>query len=206
MPSKERIAAFIDGNNLYFKLKTMGVRDHGGRQFDYFGFIKWLAGERKVGVRSYYIGELRDDPKEERIHELYVRQQELFAYLASKDQKFNVVRGFLMPAGETFREKGVDVRMAIDMVVGAYEDQYDTAIMVSSDSDLVPAILNVKRQGKQVEYVGFRHEPNHALRNIASATRLLNRREAEQFVRKREPTVDPPAPTEKLTTEPDQPS
>ena len=41
---------------------------------------------------------------------------------------------------EKFREKGVDVKLATDLIVGAVDDQYDVAIVVSSDSDLVPAI------------------------------------------------------------------
>jgi uncharacterized LabA/DUF88 family protein len=56
----------------------------------------------------------------------------------------------------TTREKGIDVKLATDLIVGAVDDRYDTAIVVSSDSDLIPAIdwVRIKRN-KKVEYIGF---------------------------------------------------
>ena len=57
---------------------------------------------------------------------------------------------------ERTREKGIDVKLATDLIVGAVDNKYDTAIVVSSDGDLVPAIDWVRlRQNKKVEYVGF---------------------------------------------------
>jgi hypothetical protein len=42
------------------------------------------------------------------------------------------------------------------LIVGAVDDQYDTAILVSSDGDLIPAVDWVRRrQRKRVEYIGF---------------------------------------------------
>ncbi len=46
--------------------------------------------------------------------------------------------------------------MAVDLIAGALDDKYDTAIVVSSDTDLVPAVDWVrKRLKKRVEYIGF---------------------------------------------------
>jgi len=56
------------------------------------------------------------------------------------------------------REKGIDVKIATDLIVGAVDNQYDTAILVSSDSDLNPAIDWVRyryRKKKKIEYIGF---------------------------------------------------
>ncbi|MCY3806306.1 MAG: NYN domain-containing protein [bacterium] len=38
------------------------------------------------------------------------------------------------------QEKGIDVLMAIDIALGARDDRYDVAVIVSADTDLVPAI------------------------------------------------------------------
>ena len=57
---------------------------------------------------------------------------------------------------ERVREKGIDVKLATDLIVGAVDNQYDTAIIVSSDADLVPAIDWIRfRRHKKVEYIGF---------------------------------------------------
>lgn len=44
----------------------------------------------------------------------------------------------------TFEEKQTDVNMAIQLFEAALEDRFDTAILVSGDSDLVPSIQAVK--------------------------------------------------------------
>lgn len=63
----------------------------------------------------------------------------------------------------TFREKGVDVRMAVDMVEMAHEGTLKTAIIGSSDSDLQPAIAALKRKGVQCVYLGFEDQLNKGL-------------------------------------------
>lgn len=57
---------------------------------------------------------------------------------------------------ERLREKGIDVKLATDLIVGAIDNKYDVAIVVSSDADIIPAIDWVRnRTGKKVEYIGF---------------------------------------------------
>ena len=51
---------------------------------------------------------------------------------------------------DKYHEKGVDVLMAVDLLVGAYENIYDTAILVSGDGDFVPAIQRVQKLNKKV--------------------------------------------------------
>ena len=57
---------------------------------------------------------------------------------------------------ERLREKGIDVKLATDLIVGAMDNKYDTAIVVSSDGDLIPAIDWIRhRFKKKIEYIGF---------------------------------------------------
>ena len=37
-------------------------------------------------------------------------------------------------------EKGIDVQLAIDFVAGAIDDAYDTGVICSTDTDLLPAL------------------------------------------------------------------
>lgn len=48
-------------------------------------------------------------------------------------------------------EKGVDVLMALHIALGARDDLYDIAVVVSADTDLLPAIEEAVRVGKTVE-------------------------------------------------------
>ena len=53
------------------------------------------------------------------------------------------------------REKGIDVHIALEMVMGAFRDQFDVAILFSGDSDLIPAIEEVRRLGKRCEVAAW---------------------------------------------------
>lgn len=56
------------------------------------------------------------------------------------------------------QEKGVDVLLALDVALGARDDLYDTAVIVSADTDLLPAIDAAVAAGKRVETATW-HEP-----------------------------------------------
>lgn len=50
-------------------------------------------------------------------------------------------------------EKGLDTRLAVDMVTQT--NNYDVAILVSGDADAIPSLNHVKREGKQVCVIEF---------------------------------------------------
>ncbi len=189
-PDKKRALILIDGSNFYFSLRALKLPRHRFYEFDYFRFARWLAGDRKIANRNYYIGVVRVKAGDAASQKLYDDQQKLFEHLESSEQKFNVVRGFIMQTGDRYFEKGVDVRMAVDIVTGACEDKWDEAILVSSDTDLVPAINYAQRHGKAVEYVGFAGKGSNELTKVCEKDRLLTKKELTQFI------VKKPAPTE----------
>lgn len=72
-----------------------------------------------------------------------------------------------------FQEKGVDVGMAISIVEDALKNKVDHIILVSSDTDLIPAILCAKRANKDVTYVGFSERLTRALVDECNTTQVL---------------------------------
>lgn len=48
-------------------------------------------------------------------------------------------------------EKGIDVLLAVDVIRGCYLDEFDTVVVASADTDLVPALDEALRAGKRVE-------------------------------------------------------
>lgn len=54
------------------------------------------------------------------------------------------------------REKGIDVLIALALVLGAERDEFDVAILFSSDTDLVPAVEAVRDIGKRCEVAAWR--------------------------------------------------
>ena len=49
------------------------------------------------------------------------------------------------------------MNIAVDMLVAAYDNLADTIFLVSSNTDLLPAVKKAQKKGKSVVYVGFSH-------------------------------------------------
>jgi len=63
--------------------------------------------------------------------------------------------GYMTRRSKRWLEKQTDVWIAAEMVSGAARNEYDVAILLTADSDLVPAVHFVQGLGKVVELVTF---------------------------------------------------
>ncbi len=63
-------------------------------------------------------------------------------------------------------EKGVDVRLAVDMVAFAAKNLYETAVIISGDGDFAHAIQYIKDMGKHVELVYLPAAKVYRLRQV----------------------------------------
>lgn len=175
----ERVSLFIDGANFYhLVLKKLGIEE---AQFDFDGFADFLVNGRTISEmgRRFYTGTVPEKEGDARTKEAMSKQTSLFTNLKKTHWEIKTSKlkrrieeipidgrvadfknlrklGVSKITFERFREKGIDVKLATDLIVGAVDDQYDSALIVSSDSDLIPAIDWVRhRKKKKVEYVGF---------------------------------------------------
>lgn len=175
----ERVTIFIDGGNFYhLVLKKLGSSES---NFDFEKFAIFLANGRKMVEmgKRFYIGTVMEKAGDERSKEAMSKQTILFTKLKNNhweiktsklrkrleeikiddrviDYKKLLQKGVEKIQYERLREKGIDVKLATDLIVGAIDDKYDVAVVVSSDADIVPAIDWVRnRTHKKVEYIGF---------------------------------------------------
>ena len=174
----ERIFIIIDGSNFYHRLKETGLS--GLLDFNYKEFAQFLLGERKSIASNYYIGAIREEHGNQKSKELMRNQRILVNRL--NNCGWQVHFGHMLKT-DGYHEKGVDVLMAVDLLIGAYEDLYDTAVLVSSDTDLIPAIAKVRAMGKKVEYIGFSSKPSFGLIAHTDVRRLLIKDELLRFLR-----------------------
>ena len=179
MDKTERVAIYIDGNNLYYKLKDLKVEST--LEFNYRGFCDFLARGRKIVSYRYYVGAVSVRGNDSKALGMRQKQQKLFSNL--EKQGFCVKTGYLMDNNGKYREKGVDVKIATDMLIGAYDNHYDVAILISSDTDLIPAIKYIHYLKKKVEYIGFSHNPSLGLQKY-TLPRLLIREDIEKYIKK----------------------
>jgi len=134
-----RVVFFIDGSNIYSHLR------------DVFGngrvHIPTLCGElTEQGERflqwRYYVAALpQGEAPDERLS--YSAQQRFLQYVRNHRKGELCLGRFQRDDRGCLREKGVDVRLSIDLVRMAIHDEYDAAVVLSGDGDIVPAIETV---------------------------------------------------------------
>ncbi len=180
---KEKVAIYIDGNNFYKYLKDKEVNFPKGIKFNFTKFVDYLVKERKCISKRYYVGIARNMDDSQKSKHIVSGQQKFLSKI--ENEGFIIKRGRVMYDKGRIREKGTDVKIAVDLIIGAVDNLYDTAVLVSSDTDLIPAIKYIKYKGKKLEYVGFSHSPSLGIQKYADISILLRLEEIEKFKEKR---------------------
>ena len=175
--AKNRAIVFIDGNNFYYKLKDFTSEKTEVLKlldFDYQGFAKNLVKDNNLVEIRYYVGAIKrqNGTNKAKSERLYADQQKLIGKL--QQQSIPVVLGNLIQhPDKSFHEKGVDVRIAVEMIRFAREDKYDIAYLLSSDTDLVPAVEEVRSFNKRICYVGVSKGQSFGLTKVSNKAILL---------------------------------
>ncbi|MBI2042972.1 NYN domain-containing protein [Candidatus Pacearchaeota archaeon] len=179
MNNKEKLMVFIDGSNLYHILKEMYGQSKTLINFNFEKFIELIADKGK-NIRTYYYTAPLDRKKDEKT---YSKQQKFFQKIKNI-QNFKLVLCRMQKetiGGKTiYVVKEDDIHLAVDLVKLAYNDGYDTAILVSSDGDFVPAIKAVQEKGKKVRNIGFKNKFSWHLRQECDSFRQLNKEDLDK--------------------------
>jgi hypothetical protein len=142
-----RTNVYIDGFNLYFGLKSKGWR-----HLYWFSIASLAAGLVRSPAalhQAHYFTARISGPTDKRERQscfLDANQATggFSAYFGTYREDPRVCRG----CGRTnisHNEKKTDVNIAVQMLADAFRDQFDQAILVSADADLVPAISAVRQ-------------------------------------------------------------
>ncbi len=161
-----RVVCFIDGFNMYHALARLG--DEKYKWVDLRKLSEQFISEGEQLTDVYYFTAYCEWNKEKKTrHKLYVQALETkrvktilgaFKVVTRKFSKQSMpiikcsipkwLRKFWLPKRiifQTHEEKEMDVNIALKIVELAVSNQYDKAIIISGDSDLVPAITTVRR-------------------------------------------------------------
>lgn len=174
---------FIDGENFIFKieqaLKEQGIGKHKVdlASINLNELLKESLRGFNISRKIFYNARLhfhKDTPRKS--EELIRLQRKLRNTLINQGYEFIIagnVRAQKIDGKIVFREKGVDVKIAVDLVSLACDGKLDTAILCSSDSDLQPAIEEARKRKVKVVYLGFETNPNRGLIYTTNKTILL---------------------------------
>lgn len=82
---------------------------------------------------------------------------------------------------EVLQEKGVDVRLAVDILNDAYNKKTGIIVVFSSDTDLIPALNRAKELGVKVVYFAHADSINRAISAVADSTVTFTEARATQL-------------------------
>jgi len=176
---KERVIVYVDGFNLYFGLLEAG-----------FSNCKWLNINKLAGNLlqinqdlieiKYFTSRVSNNPDKQKRQSTYIEALEsvgikMFYGHYQSDKTECRQCGNIWP---TFHEKMTDVNIATQIMIDAFQDRYDMAMLISGDSDLVPPIRTIHElfNNKRV-FVAFppkRHNSSVAL--VAKGSMIIGRK------------------------------
>lgn len=137
---RDRVAIFIDGENIHYSAKHMNMR------LDYLKLCRKLAGPRRL-VRAYFYTALSNQ-SEGKIDFVNFLKLNGFTVVTKEVRSFND-----QDAGRNVRSS-LDMEMAINVI--ELSDHLDTVILCTGDGDFKALIEAVARRGKHVEVCALR--------------------------------------------------
>ncbi len=184
---------YIDGENLRQRLVT--TLQHQKRihdrdepfKFEIRKLVTSALGERPDEI-IYYTTKIRQPkfdippPLQHKLEGIMDSHRRWIAELTN--QGIKVIKGGTLKIHESrtcyecgkrtmlLQEKGVDVRLAIDVVQAAIAHDTDHIVILSSDSDMIPALEVARKSGVKVTYLCAENEQNQAVSLVCDATVL----------------------------------
>jgi uncharacterized LabA/DUF88 family protein len=169
---------YIDGENLLYGIVDVLVKNNLIKEraelikFDLISlFLEAVKNDnppidvRYYGTKVHVVKDMGDEAKEQS-QKMVDHKKEWDKWLETQKIQF-ITAGNLKARqkkdGVLFVEKGVDVTLAVDMVMQAYEAKNTHFVIVSSDSDVIPALRAIKKQGHKITYVGYKNMLNKAI-------------------------------------------
>lgn len=176
---KERVIVYVDGFNLYFGMKEAALSN-----------LKWLN-LRKLTINllkerqelieiQYFTSRVSNDPDKQKRQTLFIEALESVGVKVfyGHYQRNTIDCNRCGHVWVAYNEKMTDVNIATHMIMDAYKDKYDMALLISGDSDLVPPIKEINEHFKNKRvFVAFppkRH--NNSVAIVAKGSLTIGRK------------------------------
>jgi uncharacterized LabA/DUF88 family protein len=197
----ERVIAYVDGFNLYF-----GLRDSGWRRFYWLNVQRLaqnlLKPSQQLITTKYFTARISKPQDKQRRQSLYIEALETVQQCRIFYGKYQSKPHVCNNCGYRYmreEEKMTDVNIAVELLTDAFQNQFDTAFLISADSDLSAPILAVKNlfpakrivaffppQRSSAELMKIVSAYSHINRNVLAKSQFPDRvRKADGFVLRR---------------------
>jgi len=174
-----RVIAYIDGFNLYF-----GLREKGWRRFYWLNVQllvqNLLKFNQELVMTKYFTARVIGSLDKQKRQSTFIEALETLPDLKIFYGKYQLNPRECPNCGFRDRvpnEKMTDVNIAVEMLLDAVNDEFDTALLLSADSDLVPPVRAIKNTftQKRIVVVFPPKRESTELSNIAHACLRIGR-------------------------------
>lgn len=171
----ERVIVYVDGFNLYFGMKEAGYENCKWLDIDCL-VNNLLKPNQEVQQIKYFTSRVSNNPEKQKRQTTYIEALETknikVFYGHYQSDRVECKRcGNIWPK---YNEKMTDVNIATQMIIDAYKDNYDMAMLISGDSDLVPPMKAIHENfnNKRV-FVAFPPKRHNSSVSLAAKGSLI---------------------------------
>lgn len=175
-----RVVAYIDGFNLYYGLRQGQLLT--SRWLDLETVCEsLLRGDQQLDLIRYFTTRVRGNPPAAQRQSVFIdalsalgRIKIDYGHFLSKTMTCHSCRN----SWQQYEEKKTDVNIAVRLLDDAYDNLFDTAMIVSGDSDLAPPVESVRTRFPNKRFiVAFPPRRNSSeLRRVADVSFTIPRR------------------------------
>lgn len=144
-----RVIAYVDGFNLYFGLRAKGWRKY--YWLDVVALARSLLKPwQALEATHYFTARIRTDGQtgqDAQRQTLYLEALATMPDLTIHEGHYLAKEAICRQCGarwRTFEEKMTDVNIATALLMDAFDDRFDTALIISGDSDLTTPVRCVR--------------------------------------------------------------
>jgi len=172
---KERVVAYIDGFNLYFGMREAGFDKC--RWLDVVKLINSLLEPNQELIKvKYFTSRVSNNPDKQKRQSTYLDALESTGtqIIYGNYQDNNTECNRCGHVWKSAKEKMTDVNIATSMIIDAFKDKYDMAMLVSGDSDLSPPIKAIHELFKQKRvFIAFPPKRHNSTMAIVSRGSMI---------------------------------
>ncbi|MHA1729838.1 MAG: NYN domain-containing protein [Promethearchaeota archaeon] len=143
-----RIMIFIDNSNIFQGFKKYKIKA------DYEKLKNKISKDRQLHGIFLYEGVL---------YPITPKKKKWYGDLSNKSG-YVIKTSFNKMSHQEFVEKKIDIQIAIDIISGAYENAFDTAVLVSGDGDFLPVAQKINELDKSLEIWAFKYSLANTLK------------------------------------------
>lgn len=176
----QRVIIYIDGFNLYF-----GLREKRWKNFYWLNILKLSekilnSAQRLIAVK-YFTSRISFPPDKVKRQGTFIEALETLPTVKIYYGNYQSNKSICKKCGYSSMipsEKMTDVNIAVEMLSDAYEDNFDSAILISADSDLIAPINTIHRlfENKRIVVAFPPARFSFALKEAASASFTIGRK------------------------------